>query len=83
MAFRLAWAWLSLVSDEATNWQKPPKAAAAQPAGRAGKVGLLGPSHPLLISCSSSLSCWRQLCCCEKCCSLHNLHDGNGSGVAI
>ncbi|KAK9868084.1 hypothetical protein WJX84_004232 [Apatococcus fuscideae] len=37
MAFRLAWAWLSLVSDEATNWQKPPKAAAAQPAGRAGK----------------------------------------------
>ena len=35
MAFRLAWAWLTMVADEASGWQKPAKtAAAAPPTGR-------------------------------------------------
>ena len=35
MAFRLAWAWLAMVADEASSWQKLAKtAAAAPPTGR-------------------------------------------------
>lgn len=32
MAFRLAWAWLTMVADEASGWQKLAKTAAAVPA---------------------------------------------------
>ena len=35
MAFRLAWAWLAMVAEEASGWQKLTKtAAAAPPTGR-------------------------------------------------